>query len=135
MGQFSKAPKPIVPVCIALAKKARKTVRMEFPRETYVLQTVTREVYSLSGKLAFKSDGTLLGGAEEVVVDSGAYFNRSNATANVTMGVFSGNYHMPAYKGTMRAVYTNTTVTHSCPRQRFCGLELLISKDIPIYSY
>jgi len=111
VGQFSKAPKPIVPVCIALAKKARKTVRMEFPRETYVLQTVTREVYSLSGKLAFKSDGTLLGGAEEVIVESGAYFNRSNATANVTMGSFSGVYRMPAYKGTMRAVYTNTPVT------------------------
>ena len=110
-GFFGESNWPIVPVCIALAKKARKVVHMEYPRELYVLQTATREVFAMWGKLGFKSDGTLLAGIQEVNVESGAYFNRSNATANPTMGAFSGNYRMPAYKGTMRAVYTNTTVT------------------------
>ena len=110
-GFFGEGNWPIVPVAALLAKKSGKTVRIEYPRETYVLETCTREVYDVWGKLAFSKDGRLLAGAIDLLVDSGAYFNRSNATTGPTMGAFQGQYRMPAAKCTMRAVYTNTPMT------------------------
>ena len=110
-GFFGEGNWPIVPVTALLAKKSGRAVRMEYPRETYVLETCTREVYDVYGKLAFAKDGMLLAGAIDLLVDSGAYFNRSNATTGPTMGAFQGQYRMPAAKCAMRAVYTNTPMT------------------------
>lgn len=110
-GFFGEGNWPIVPVCVALAKKARKPVRVEFTREEFVSVTPTREVYVASGKLGFKSDGTLLAGSEDLLVDSGAYFNRSNATCMASFGCFSGVYRMPSFRGGLKAVYCNTPAT------------------------
>ncbi|MCL1896743.1 MAG: xanthine dehydrogenase family protein molybdopterin-binding subunit [Clostridiales bacterium] len=110
-GFFGEGNWPVVPVAALLARKSGKAVRIEYPRETYVLETCTREVYDIYGKLAFAKDGFLQAGAIDLLVDSGAYFNRSNATTGPTMGAFQGQYRMPAAKCTMRAVYTNTPMT------------------------
>lgn len=110
-GFFGEANFPIVPISVALAIKAKKTVRLEYTREEYATQTHSREVYRQSGKLAFSKDGILLGGNQRIIVDSGAYFNRSNATSVPCMGAFQGTYRMPVYKGEMRAVSSNTPTT------------------------
>ena len=110
-GFFGEGNWPIVPVTVLLAKKSGKMVRIEYPRETFVLETCTREVYDVAGKLAFSNEGKLLAGSIDLIVDSGAYFNRSNATTGPTMGAFQGQYRMPASRGRMKAVYTNTPMT------------------------
>lgn len=109
-GFYGEANWPIVPVCVALAKKAKKPVRVEFTREEFVAITPTRETYVVSGKLGFSKDGTLLAGDQELLVDSGAYFNRSNAVATVCFSIFSSIYRMPAFRGQQTAVYSNTPV-------------------------
>ena len=58
--------------------------------------------------MGFKSDGTLLAGSQNLLVDSGAYFNRSNATCMASFGTFSGMYRMPAVRGQLKAIYSNT---------------------------
>ena len=110
-GFFGEGNWPIVPVTVLLAQKAGKAVRLEYPKETYMLQTCVREVYDVCGKLAFTKEGRLLAGAVDLSVDSGAYFNRSNATTVSSMGAFQGQYRMPAARCRMRAVYTNTPMT------------------------
>jgi xanthine dehydrogenase molybdenum-binding subunit len=110
-GFFGEGNFPIVPVCVTLAKKVSKPVRLEYTREEHIMETPSREVYLISGKLAFKKDGTLLAGTQNLTVDSGAYFNRSNATSVPCMGSFQGNYRMPVFKGEMKAVYSNTPTT------------------------
>lgn len=110
-GFYGEANWPIVPVCVALAKKARQPVRVEFTREELVAITPTRETYVVSGKLGFSKDGTLLAGSQELLVDSGAYFNRSNAVATVCFSIFSSVYRMPAFRGIQTSVYSNTPTT------------------------
>lgn len=110
-GFFGEGNWPIVPVCVALAKKARRPVRVEFTREEFSVITPSREVYVVGGKLAFSKDGTLLAGSQELLVDSGAYFNRSNATSMVAFGTFSSVYRMPIFQGNLKAIYSNTPPT------------------------
>ena len=107
-GSFGEGNFPIVPVCVALARKAQKPVRVEFTREEFTRLTPAREVYVATGKMGFKSDGTLLAGSQSLLVDSGAYFNRSNATCMASFGTFSGMYRMPAVRGRLKAIYSNT---------------------------
>lgn len=113
-GFFGEGNFPPVPVTVALAKKAKRPVKLEFSREEFVVETPCRERYHLYGRLAFSDDGTLLAGEEDMIVDSGAYFNRSNATSNPQLGAFSGTYRMPNFKGEMTAVYTNTPTSGGC---------------------
>ena len=110
-GGFGEGNWPIIPIAALLAKKAGKAVRLEYSRENTVLGTCSREVYGAWGKMGFSKEGKLLAGAIELTVDSGAYFNRSNATTGPTMGGFQGLYRMPATRCKMRAVYTNTPMT------------------------
>ncbi|MBP1628370.1 MAG: aerobic-type carbon monoxide dehydrogenase, large subunit CoxL/CutL-like protein [Holophagaceae bacterium] len=110
-GFFGEANWSIVPVCIALAKKAAKPVRLQYPPELYVLATPSREVYELSGKVGFSKEGRLMCGALDLLVESGGYFNRSSATTQPAMGAFQALYRLPVYRGLMQAVYTNTPTT------------------------
>lgn len=110
-GFYGEGNWPIVPVCVALAKKAKKPVRVEFTREELVVITPTRETYVVSGKLGFSKDGTLLAADQHLLVDSGAFFNRSNAVATVCFSIFSSIYRLPAFRGVQTAVYSNTPTT------------------------
>jgi len=110
-GGFGEGNWPIIPIAVLLAEKSGKPVRLEYPRETFVLGTNSREVYDVWGKLGFSKEGKLLAGAVDLTVDSGAYFNRSNATTGPTMGGFQGLYRMPLTKCRMKAVYTNTPMS------------------------
>jgi xanthine dehydrogenase molybdenum-binding subunit len=96
------------PICVALAKKSGKAVKLEYSREEDLFGTWTREAYIESGKLGARRDGTLTALSMNILVHSGAYFNRSSATAIVTMGSFTGLYRCPNVAAEMTSVYTNT---------------------------
>ena len=96
------------PICVALAKRSGKPVKLEYSREEDLFGTWTRETYIESGKLGTRKDGTLTALSLNLLVRSGAYFSRSSATAIVTMGSFTGLYRCPNVSAEMTAVYTNT---------------------------
>lgn len=110
-GFFGESNYSIVPFTVLLAKKANKPVRLEFSREEFARHTFCREIYQMHGKLGFTADGHLTGATEEMIVDSGAYFNRSHNTLPPAMGAFSGQYVLPAFRGLATIVYTHTPGT------------------------
>jgi len=113
-GGFGEANWSIVPVCVALAKKAKKPVKLEFSRKKSLVDVPTREAYIETGKLGAKKDGTLTALKENVIVHSGAYYNRSAATTVVNMGQFIGLYRCPNVYADMTAVYTNIPTSGGC---------------------
>jgi xanthine dehydrogenase molybdenum-binding subunit len=110
-GFGKKANSGVDPICIALAKKTGKPVKMEFTREEDFLSTATRESFIESGKMGVKNDGTIIALEQRLTVNSGAYFNRSSAVGDVCMAHFTGVYRCPNSSAEMDAVYTNLPIS------------------------
>ena len=106
-GFYGEANWPILPVTVALARKAGKPVKLVFSRPETAINTASREVYVVSGTLGATKDGILTVLKEEVIVDSGAYFNRSAACTGVHMAGFTGMYRCPNVSAEAKAVYSN----------------------------
>jgi xanthine dehydrogenase molybdenum-binding subunit len=106
-GFFGEAYWTVLPICVALAKKAGRPVKLEYSRSETVLNTASREAYLMTGWLGANEDGTLTALKENVIVESGAYFNRSSATTNVHMADFVGLYRCPNALAEMTAVYSH----------------------------
>jgi len=110
-GFFGEANFVIVPFTVLLAKKAGKPVRMEFTREEVVLHVPCREMFHLHGKLGFTEGGRLLVSTEDIIAESGAYFNRSANLMPPAMGAYSSQFALPVFRGLAKMVYTNTPGT------------------------
>ncbi|MFC1910547.1 xanthine dehydrogenase family protein molybdopterin-binding subunit [Chloroflexota bacterium] len=101
----------VEPVCVALAMKAGKPVKLAFSREEDLLCTETRQRFIITGKLGFKKDGTLTAVQEKMIVDGGSYFTHNNSTSGVNMGAFLGLYRCPNVAAEADCVYTNVPPT------------------------
>ena len=110
-GFFGDADFVIAPFAVLLAKKAGKPVRMEFTREEVVLHVPCREMFHLHGKLGFSKEGRLLVSTEDIIADSGSYFNRSANLMPPAMGAYSSQFALPVFRGIAKIVYTNTPGT------------------------
>ena len=110
-GFFGEANFAIVPFTVFLAKKAGRPVRMEFTREQMTKHVPCRELYYMKGKLGFDEEGHLLVATKDMIVDSGAYFNRSANIIPPILGAISGQYALPAFRGISTIVYTHTPGT------------------------
>ena len=110
-GFFGEANFVIVPFTVLLAQKAGKPVRMEFTREEVVLHVPCREMFHLHGKLGFTKEGRLLVSTEDIIADSGSYFNRSANLMPPAMGAYSSQFALPVFRGLAKMVYTNTPGT------------------------
>jgi len=106
-GGFGEANWTAIPICVALAKKTRKPVKLEYTRKESLLNTPTREAYVETGKLGLKKDGTIIALQENLLSHGGAYFSRAIATAVVNMSNFIGLYRCPNTSAEVDAVYTN----------------------------
>ena len=85
-GSFGKyANFGVEPICVALAKKSGKPVKLEYTREEDFFGTATREAYVETGKLGVKEDGTMTALTENLTANSGAYFTHSGSTAGVSV--------------------------------------------------
>lgn len=109
-GFFGEANWTILPICVALAKKAGRPVKLEYSRLETSLNTASRETYVITGTLGVDAEGRLAAVKEQVLVDSGAYFNRSVACANVHMAFFTGIYRCPNTFAGGSAVYSNIPI-------------------------
>jgi len=105
-----------IPICAALALKARRPVRLALTREEDV-HDHTRYGVQIQLKLAAKRDGTLTGAEMELVADIGAHNIQAYSFLGVCIGWLVSLYRLPnlRYHGT--AVYTNKAI--SCAMQGF----------------
>ncbi len=99
------------PICVALAKKTGKPVKIEYSREEDFFATERRQRYVVTGKIGVKKDGTITALEENFIVDGGAYFTHNNTTTGVHMGSFVGLYRCPNVAAEGDCVYTNEPPT------------------------
>jgi len=107
---------PPLPICVALALKARRPVRLALTREED-MHDHTRYPTQTHLKLAAKKDGTLLGAEMEVIADIGAHVIQGSSFLGVCVGWLVSLYRLPnvRYRGT--SVYTNKSP--SCAMQGY----------------
>jgi len=105
-----------IPICAALALKARRPVKLVTTREEDA-HDHTRYGCTIDLKLAAKSDGTLTGADMTLVADIGAHNIQAYSFLGVSIGWLVSLYKIPNvhYRGT--AVYTNKAL--SCAMQGF----------------
>lgn len=99
------------PICIALAMKTGKPVKLEYTREEdfTVLETRTPHKYSI--KMGFKKDGTLIAMQIKVITSAGGYLGRAQLCGGITLIWGMGHYRCPNTAGEADIVYTNTTMS------------------------
>jgi xanthine dehydrogenase molybdenum-binding subunit len=105
-----------IPICAALALKARRPVRLSLTREEDMNEH-TKYPSQISLRLAAKRDGTLLGAQMELIADIGAHIVQAYSYLGVCVGWLVSLYRLPnvQYRGV--AVYTNKVP--SCAMQGF----------------
>ncbi len=105
-----------LPICAALALKARRPVRLSLTREEDMNEH-TKYPAQISLKLAAKKDGTLLGAEMELLADIGAHIVQAYSYLGVCIGWLVSLYRLPNIKYHGVAVYTNKVP--SCAMQGF----------------
>ena len=107
---------PPIPICAALALKARRPVKLTLTREEDA-HDHTRYGTQIRLKLAAKKDGTLTGAEMDLIADIGAHNIQAYSFLGVCVGWMVSLYKLPnvRYRGT--AVYTNKAI--SCAMQGF----------------
>jgi len=107
---------PPIPICAALALKARRPVKLTLTREEDA-HDHTRYGTQIHLKLAAKKDGTLTGAEMKLIADIGAHNIQAYSFLGVCVGWLVSLYRLPnvRYRGT--AVYTNKAI--SCAMQGF----------------
>ncbi len=96
-------------VCIALAKKAGKPVKVSYSREEDFVTHEGRAVYPVYAlKLGVKKDGTITALQSKIISDAGAYYSQSGGTGAVTLMSIYRVYKCPNKSGELDIIYTNT---------------------------
>jgi xanthine dehydrogenase molybdenum-binding subunit len=106
----------VIPICVGLALKARRPVKMSLTREED-MHDHSKYPAQIELKIAARKDGTLLGAQMEVVTDIGAHIIQGYSFLGVCIGWLVSLYRFPniRYHGT--AAYTNKAP--SCAMQGF----------------
>jgi xanthine dehydrogenase molybdenum-binding subunit len=105
-----------IPICVALALKARRPVRLSLTREED-MHDHSKYPAQYHLEIAAKKDGTLLGAKMDLIADIGAHIIQGYSYLGVCAGWLVSLYRLPnlRYHGT--AVYTNKSP--SCAMQGY----------------
>ena len=106
----------VIPICTALALKARRPVKLTLPREED-MHDHTRYPIQLDIKISAKKDGTLTGVKMDVVADIGAHITQGYSYLGVCIGWLVSMYKFPNIRYHGVAVYTNKAI--SCAMQGY----------------
>ncbi len=98
-------------ICIALAQKAGKPVRLEDTMEEDFIVRESRQPFIQTGKMGVKRDGTIIAMQTRSFGNAGAYFTHSGGTSGLHMRGFLGLYRCPNMTGEADIVYTNIPVS------------------------
>lgn len=99
------------PICIALAKKAGKPVKLEYTCEEDFVATETRQPCIETGKIGVKKDGTITALQLKLIANTGPYLSQCGKTTKVTLVMFGSLYRCPNVAGEADIIYTNTPVS------------------------
>ena len=106
----------VVPICTALALKARRPVKLTLPREED-MHDHSRYPIQLDIKISAKKDGTLTGVKMDVIADIGAHITQGYSYLGVCIGWLVSMYKFPNIRYNGVAVYTNKAI--SCAMQGY----------------
>ncbi len=106
----------VIPICVALARKARRPVKLVTTREEDMYDHVRYQT-RLRLKLGVGRDGRLVAGHMHAVADIGGHNTQAHPLLGVLAGWWASLYTLPAMKFEGVAVYTNKTP--SCAMQGF----------------
>jgi xanthine dehydrogenase molybdenum-binding subunit len=106
----------VVPICTALALKARRPVKLTLTREED-MHDHTRYPVQIDLAIAARKDGTLLGAKMDVVADIGAHILQGYSYLGVCIGWLVSLYRLPNIRYHGVAVYTNKAP--SCAMQGY----------------
>ncbi len=106
----------IIPICVALALKSRRPIKLTSTREEDMYDH-TRYQTRIHLKLGVKRDGTLVAGHMRALADIGAHNIQAYPLLSVLAGWWASLYKLPHMKFEGKAVYTNKTP--SCAMQGF----------------
>jgi len=97
------------PTAVALAQRAKVPVRLAFSREEELTSTTTRHSAIIKMKTGVKRDGTLVACRMDLIFDTGAYAQTTNA---LWLGALTavGPYRIPHVRVEVFGVYTNKTM-------------------------
>ncbi|MBI5446111.1 MAG: xanthine dehydrogenase family protein molybdopterin-binding subunit [Deltaproteobacteria bacterium] len=111
-GGFGGKIEPHVqPLCVALAQKTLKPVKMVFTREEELSCGRPRHPTTVTCKLGVKRDGTIVAKELHGIFDSGAYADDGPGVAGFGTLMGRGPYRVPHFKLEARCVYTNKVKT------------------------
>jgi xanthine dehydrogenase molybdenum-binding subunit len=99
------------PICIALARKTGKPVKLVYTREEEFSVTDSRAPAILRGKMGVKKDGTITALETKAITNAGAYVCHAASTTAASMAWFFALYHCQNREGMAKVVYTNTPCT------------------------
>jgi xanthine dehydrogenase molybdenum-binding subunit len=106
----------VIPICVGLALKARRPVKLVSTREEDMYDHV-RYPTRIRLKLGVTRDGVLVAGQMQALADIGAHNIQAFPLLGVLAGWWASLYTLPAMKFDGVAVYTNKTP--SCAMQGF----------------
>ena len=105
-GYGGKVYPKVEPITVALAKKARRPVRIVLSREE-VFYTITKHAAVIRMKTGVKNDGTLVARECEIHLDTGAYAEIGPRVAKKSGYTAAGPYRIANLKIDSYSVYTN----------------------------
>jgi xanthine dehydrogenase molybdenum-binding subunit len=98
---------PYEPICIFLAQKTRRPVKLMFSREEEFVASPTRQPVEFKIRAGMTKDGTLTFRDVECLLNNGGYTSWGATTPYVSMRTCSSHYRVPNVRYRARAVYTN----------------------------
>ncbi len=105
---------PAQALCVLLAKKTGKPVKIEHSRKEQFIATRMRHPTRCKLKFGVKRDGTIVAKQAEVVLDNGAYNSHGPAVLAYHNVMFSTLYRVKNIKYDGRLVYTNKNWGGAC---------------------
>ncbi len=105
---------PAQALCVLLAKKTGKPVKIEHSRKEQFIATRMRHPTICKLKFGVKRDGTIVAKQAEVVMDNGAYNSHGPAVLAYHNVMFSTLYRVKNIKYEGRLVYTNKNWGGAC---------------------
>ncbi len=107
-GGFGAKVEPTVqPICVALACRTRRPVKMILTREEELTVTRPRHASVVTVKTGVKKDGTLVARQVRLIYDTGAYADDGPGIVGFGSLMANGPYRLANYKIEGYCVYTN----------------------------
>ena len=98
---------PFEPICVFLASKTRRPVRLVFSREEEFLATPTRQPAVIHLRSGARKDGTFTFREVRMTLDNGGHTSWGATTPWIMMRTFSSLYRVPHVRQHVDVVYTN----------------------------